>query len=205
MFGPLAMLVALGVFRLKSAIEQIPPPSAARDFLRRCGAAILIGAVVWSSAGLDRSISQWLPSIVHLRPWSAYERTFSDGPFADQKLVAAYLAARTSPADTVLQWGFDPLINYIADRRSPTRFGFNYPLVRATGELQKSWREQFMRDLRAHSPAYIVICLNDTNNLMPKTSTEYMKEFPEFDRFVSDNFILETRIAQYEIWRRKPC
>jgi hypothetical protein len=102
----------------------------------------------------------------------------------------------------VLAWGFDPLINVLARRASPTRFGFNYPLIVAQGtDLCERWRWEFMEGMNAAPPVHIAIADKDENNLMKGTSLEHYEAFAPLRQFVSMRYALDRHIDNYVLWR----
>lgn len=66
-----------------------------------------------------------------------------------------YIAAHTSPSDSVLIWGAEPGINFAAQRRSPTRFAYQYPLY-TSGYVDSLLVREFLRDIEADPPALII-------------------------------------------------
>ena len=117
--------------------------------------------------------------------------------------AAQYLAAHSGPDDTVLVWGFEPIINYLADRRSPTRFGFHYPLTRgAQNPFEAAYRREFMAKLSQEPPLYVLVADFDQSNLQPQSSKELLRLFVELNDFVEKNYRLETVIEHFELWRR---
>jgi len=68
---------------------------------------------------------------------------------------AAFLRASTTPAETALVWGSDPVILVLAGRRSPTRFVGQYPLMTRGYHLAEVTAE-FVDDLARNPPAVIV-------------------------------------------------
>jgi hypothetical protein len=66
-----------------------------------------------------------------------------------------YIAAHTSPSDSVLIWGAEPGINFAAQRRSPTRFVYQYPLY-TSGYVDPVLVREFLRDIEANPPALII-------------------------------------------------
>ena len=118
-------------------------------------------------------------------------------------MAAQYLETHSGPGDTALVWGFEPIINYLAGRRSPTRFGFHYPLTRgAQNPFEVSYRREFMEKLAQGPPLYILVVDFDQNNLQPLSSKELLQQFVELKNFVEKNYRLETVIEHFEIWRR---
>src|SRR5439155_10509019 len=61
-----------------------------------------------------------------------FNRTSKPTRTSITRVVAArYIATHTSPEDQVLIWGADPGVNLAVQRRSPTRFIYQYPCIRA--------------------------------------------------------------------------
>ena len=67
------------------------------------------------------------------------------GP-ARQQEVVTYVTERTDPHDTVLVWGANTVVNFLADRRSPTQFHYGYPLI-VPDELSDEYILEAVRDL----------------------------------------------------------
>ncbi len=76
------------------------------------------------------------------------------GP-ARQQEVVTYVTERTDPHDTVLVWGANTVVNFLADRRSPTQFHYGYPLI-VPDELSDEYILEAVRDLQRGKPAIIV-------------------------------------------------
>jgi len=76
------------------------------------------------------------------------------GP-ARQQEVVTYVTERTDPHDTVLVWGANTVVNFLADRRSPTQFHYGYPLI-VPDELSDEYILEAVRDLERGKPAIIV-------------------------------------------------
>jgi hypothetical protein len=66
-----------------------------------------------------------------------------------------YIAAHTSPSDSVLIWGAEPGVNFAAQRRSPTRFVYQYPLY-TRSYVDSLLVREFLRDIEADPPALII-------------------------------------------------
>ncbi len=117
--------------------------------------------------------------------------------------TARHLEEHSREDESVLVWGFEPMINFLSGRRSPTRFGYNYPLVAVAGtEFEKPYRDQFMRQLFADLPRYIVVAVGDQNSLMPKSSRIVLGEFERLSRLLHTRYRIEKRLVGFEIWRR---
>ena len=78
---------------------------------------------------------------------------------SEQLRVVNYLKRNSHPEDEVYMWGFTPLINFLAQRRSPSRFVNDLPLVSTWG-LDR-WRRELVGTLETKPPRYIVVARND--------------------------------------------
>ena len=65
------------------------------------------------------------------------------------------IVERTSPSDSVLIWGAEPGVNFAAQRRSPTRFAYQYPLY-TRGYVDVALVKEFLRDVEADPPTFII-------------------------------------------------
>ncbi len=120
--------------------------------------------------------------------------------------VAAYLKQHTSRDETVFIWGFQPLVYFLAERRAPSRFFFNAPLVAAFNERKEEWQKEFMNDMESGPPEYILVAEHDPlqNSLMcgrDMDSMSLLKEFPGFLSFIKKRYILEVKIDNIYIFR----
>jgi hypothetical protein len=125
--------------------------------------------------------------------------------FIEAQETAAYLAANTGPEDTVLVWGFQALVNFLADRRAPTTYVFDYPLTVQQEEsgYRDRARARLLADLAARPPRYFVIVRNDVNPLQTVDSETLLGEFPELKALVDRDYAPETEIGNFQVLRRK--
>lgn len=87
-------------------------------------------------------------------------------PLAGARSVAlSFIKDQTSPVDTVLVWGAETSINFLSQRRSPSRFSYQYPLW-AEGYTSTDIAYSFLSDLGANPPA-LIIDTSSTNDLVP--------------------------------------
>jgi hypothetical protein len=126
--------------------------------------------------------------------------------------VADYIRETTRPDETVLVWAFEPLISYLADRRSVSRFGFHYPLTACRwpwlsgsatlAELCKAYRTEMVAAVRAHPPAVVAIAFNDVTILTPRSSRDELTNFPELHGLILNQYVRDKTIGNFEVWRR---
>jgi len=114
---------------------------------------------------------------------------FNTTLFADSVKVASYLKQKTRPDDYIYQWGFEPELYFLADRRSPS------PLFASIGpswapDPRKATAELRQR-LTATRPAYIVV-------------QEEFANYPgdeEVSRYVNENCDKAATIEYAQIFR----
>jgi hypothetical protein len=70
--------------------------------------------------------------------------------------AAAYVAANTRPDDTVLIWGSHAEVLFLAERRSPTRYVYQYAALATRGYATPARVAEFLADLRRGRPALIL-------------------------------------------------
>lgn len=115
--------------------------------------------------------------------------------------ISAYVKDHSDPSDFVLVWGWDPLINVLSSRKSPTRFGYSYPLV-AKGPLQSKYREIFLCEVFARPPKYIVVDAVGRWAMLNHSGVEYLQGFPMFYNFIHNGYEVVWSIGHFEVWRR---
>ncbi|HEY3398913.1 MAG TPA: glycosyltransferase family 39 protein [Armatimonadota bacterium] len=177
---------------------------------RGSGAAVL-GAIVVAGLAAPAVVYQvqaWAPTVTGRVSRAAFEHRFTNRQafsYSNNREVARYLQAHTGPEEYVLVWGFEPQIYYLADRRCPTRFGFDYPLYAAAERdpaLGAKWQGEFLRDLNAHPPTYLVVADNDQNDLLPLTSRALWESRPELVAF-REGYRAEVALGIFTLWRRR--
>jgi hypothetical protein len=82
-----------------------------------------------------------------------------------KRAVVEYIKRFTKPDDTVLIWGAEPSVNFLAHRRSPSKYFFQYPLY-TKGYQRTELVKDFLSDLTANVPA-LIIDTSPTNILIP--------------------------------------
>jgi dolichyl-phosphate-mannose-protein mannosyltransferase len=201
-YGPIAIFSALGIASLDQKIKKVSPIS--RSALCTLLSMFIVALIAWplKSIHLDAALKYLTNQITQ----EEYYREFdlADFSYIQDVRVAGYLNEHTKTNDQVLVWGGESLVNYLSRRQSPTRFGFNYPLTLPTNlDFYEQYRREFINELTANQPVYVVIVDNDTNNLTGTTSKQYFTQFGEFQTLVKDNYIYETTIDDFILWRKK--
>jgi len=213
-FFPLIFFTILGVHSFSVILSNNFRGDSRMAFIAESWISLALLVIMLDKANLAGH--QYIESIPQVFKTLA-QRDFSDARFLQtgdyccgdfsfqaEYRVSKYIHDKTAPADYVLVWTFDPLINYLSNRESPSRFALNYPLIANTNsETCKSYRREFMDAIMRNPPLYIVTSDADKNSLMQETSKQYLLHFIELNSIFSKQFELETVIDKFEIWRRK--
>jgi hypothetical protein len=70
--------------------------------------------------------------------------------------AAAYVATNTRPSDTVLIWGSHSEVLFLAERRSPSRYVYQYAALSTRGYATPARVAEFLADLQRARPALIL-------------------------------------------------
>jgi len=98
--------------------------------------------------------------------------------------VARYVMDTTSDSDTVLMWGIETTVNFLAGRRSPTRFVFQHPLYRPIDYPAAGMVEEFLAGIKAARPALIIDTSSNDPNVPPLDAAARQERVRESDEFV---------------------
>jgi hypothetical protein len=71
-----------------------------------------------------------------------------------RSVTAAYLKSVTTPEDTILVWGWESVIYFLAERGSPTRFALPFAFYLDTPYLDE-YADILLEEVTARPPAYI--------------------------------------------------
>ena len=131
--------------------------------------------------------------------------------------VAERIRQVTAPEDSILVWGAESKLYLLSERDAPTRFFYQYPLVK-TGYANSTIREEFLSSISRGKPAIIVDTYN--GRLPPLDSAKrrqweadprgsgrkYSREAdvfqPMFDLVEREYHVLED-IEGYTLYRRR--
>ena len=135
-----------------------------------------------------------------------YYTNFIAGEFnaAESQRVADLLRERVVPGDSLFIWGFRPEIYYLSQLKPATRFIFQFPLV--ADWYPPEWREQTADLLWAAVPPYVLVAQVD---YMPwvtgseDDSNTLLQQYPELNDWLMYNYVLDSRIGNIFVWRRK--
>lgn len=130
-----------------------------------------------------------------------------------QKIVA-YLEKNTTEKDTILLWGVEPRINFLAKRKSASRFAYQFALFTkhySTPQLI----DTFISDLKRNRPKYIIDApiykgympaLDKKIRATWKIPLPNYSETPEVNRvyrYIESQYRYERTIEDWTVYRRK--
>ena len=127
----------------------------------------------------------------------------NDFSLKDDLRLADYLLRHTDPEDRVFLWGFEPLVNYVAGRKTESRFLYDYPFAVSWGN--PDYERELLDALRARPPAVFVVSSKDATPGVTGNARDSRALFQEFEalrRFVEAGYTLEVQVARFDVYRR---
>jgi len=118
--------------------------------------------------------------------------------------VSAYIAHHSVSSDRVVVWGWDPVINILSNRQSPTRFAYSLPLV-VSGPLQTMYRNIFISDISRSTPCYVVVDMTNPWPHVNRSGLDTLNEFPEFNKLLATNYSRVLNIDQFKLLKENHC
>ncbi|MEJ2745199.1 MAG: hypothetical protein P8123_05875 [bacterium] len=138
------------IFRWGSFCRRVGVPRARARLL---GAVAIFCVLIAGSVCSLRAVAQQI--------WGADNQRAR----RQQRESIALVSKMTGDDDYVLIWGAEPSINFLAKRKSPSRFTFQYPLL-TRGYQNGAIVKEFISDLERHRPM-LIIDTSSSNALIP--------------------------------------
>jgi hypothetical protein len=200
--APTALIVGYGLTLLLRGLFARVRRREARVLLVLTSIAVLVAVTPLGSRARDlarvtvgaESIEQYIAR--------RREYRFPTYDVADIRRVAAVVRDSTTPEQRVFVWAFEPTINVRAQRRTVSRFLYNYPFRASEGN--RAYQHELMQALRAHPPDVFVVASKDrfpgfTGTY--KDSTVLLREFTELHSFLEEHYHRAESIGRYALWR----
>ena len=201
-FLPVIALLA-GLFAyvaLASLLRRVP-------LVARIAIGVAVAAVITGVSGYPALLST-LGSVVSGRLpvrdyWLSNRHNMgSDYSLHDDILLADALRETTGPTDRVFIWGFEPGVNFLARRRTVSRFIYDFPMV--IDWQPQRFRDEFMAVFTADPAEVFVIEHNDVTPWVSgdtKDSYTALGEFPELLEFLQARYVYDARIGRFDVLR----
>ena len=112
---------------------------------------------------------------------------------------AQRIRAATRPGDSVLVWGFQPLVHLLSERDSPSRYFYQFPLM-MPGYTSQDLIDGFVADVVTNAPAMI---LDIRDRRLPPLDGVARSQWRPADRYLDDGSLFQTLFdlidAKYEL------
>jgi hypothetical protein len=132
--------------------------------------------------------------------------TVADVSLSADRAVAREIRSRTRSDASVLVWGFEPVIYWLADRKPATRFIYDVP-QRTSWERERA-RYDLMQELAAEKPAAIVVQHKDVFPLVTGNTLDSaweLKGFGALNALVLSDYEHVTTIEDFDLYLRRPA
>jgi hypothetical protein len=125
---------------------------------------------------------------------------------SQQLRVIDYLKENSNPEDKVFVWGYAPLINYLGQRKNPSRFVYDFPLISNWGLV--SWRQELVCTLETERPRYIVVERNDpapicTHTILSSEQCLRLGTYPAMAKLMSVQYKPAVNFLDFEVYELK--
>jgi hypothetical protein len=136
---------------------------------------------------------------------------YGNNPFPETWKIAEYINANSKPEDNIVSIGSEPEIYFYTRKNCPSRHAYFSALVDNVKE-HKEWQREFVKDVEAASPRYIVF-YNHSISLMVQPETDryiwewydkYIKNYQligcvdMIDGYLSANYVWKEQLANYQ-------
>ncbi len=211
---PLAVVAAVGMERAwKKLADLLSAKSATIIAGLFLAALVLVFAVRFYCITRSYQTFAYLAGdISRSEYWSRFSEDDESGKgdfnFLATTAAASYARENSAPNSTLLVFGYEPLMNYLAGRPAPTRFEIDYPLTfeprsKRAHEYREKFRKQFMSEIKADPPLLVALVDNDRNAIEPRSSLQQAKEFREFHTWLLKNYRRSDTIEDFHFFIRK--
>ena len=135
--------------------------------------------------------------------YMAYPPKFLISHLPLQLKLIDYLKENSKPEDKIFFWGFQPLVYFMSERKPPSRFISNMPLVAAWSVPE--WRNEVVEDLKNSPPKYFIVGRDDelpSILYIPLDSEHSLAAFPELAGFVAENYYPVYDLEAFVVYQR---
>ncbi|MGA2075714.1 MAG: glycosyltransferase family 39 protein [Terriglobia bacterium] len=135
--------------------------------------------------------------------YSVYWNQIVFEKLGDKLRIITYVKKNSKPADEVFVWGHASLINFLAQRDSPGRFLYNWPLM--ADWRQPQWCQELANTLQADRPRYFVVERHDAAPVLTHTeldSEEYLRlrQCPPLTDYFISNYRPAVSYTDFELY-----
>lgn len=120
---------------------------------------------------------------------------------ADDRLAARF-ARETQADETVYIYGGEPLVLFLANRRSPSRFVWNDPFLAGIFRDRYTTAD-LIGELEAGRPAYVAVIRNDANMVDPVDSLTHFERDARLRDYITQEYREVGWLEDFLLFRRK--
>jgi hypothetical protein len=129
------------------------------------------------------------PYYLTYSPEQISQKKYSSDVFVNNARIARYIRERTSSSDYIFQWGFEPELYFLADRRSPNLYTVHFAVAAARDPWYATM--DLDRSIRTKLPVYIIIQLG----------REKYPGYKELSEILLSLYTRETDFGGSQLWR----
>ena len=199
----LPIMVASVLYLVDIVIRSIHQNTQDRSLLVIACSGILIITL----AGMLEIVAKDVPSMTELKTFLLTPNPTRYEP----NELEQYIIDHSQPSESVLIWGGHPSMNFLTDRRSPTRYIFSQHLFTPTPSGQNGFSE-FLHELQVDPPALIVAQPVSSaglpyfglpeESICPDCDPNIRQKMIELKYFVESNYKLSTTIWDWDVYER---
>jgi hypothetical protein len=199
-FPFLALLGGFGAVTLFADLQEWAASPRRRELLY----ALILGALLFLAPETPGALYNMSGFVRWLAGKDTYAEHLARYPASANVVLGKRIKATTRPDETILVWGFEPVIYFVAERSAPTRFYLNFFVTTAWDNAP--WRAELMEDLRRNPPAVIAVRRRD---ILPfqrghlLDSAALLEEFPDLRAFVETRYDEAEEIGTLVLYRRR--
>jgi len=145
-------------------------------------AMALVAALLLFAGAAATYVARERDYLFSMSPHDVIRSVYGGNPFLEAIPIAAYIAARTTPADTIAVLGSEPEIYFYAARRAATGYIYAYPLVEPQRYASRM-QDEAIRDIEGARPAYVVhVGIGSSWGIWPGADRRILAWIPQFLR-----------------------
>jgi len=198
LFPPVALFAAVGLHSLVASFSD--PRPWVWTSAEGIGVASFLVLFLHASVRPLAEVANFAAYAVGLKDTTAFRYGFGNpGP---EYRMTRYLKEHSRPTDHLVVMGWNAAIQYETGLPAPSRHFYSLPFwMGEKSPLQARYRTEFMRDLQARPPEYVVVSTRQAARIVGRAVA--LEEFPAFFEFLRGGYRRVTEFDELELYQRK--
>lgn len=152
-----------------------------------------------------------VPNLIHSVP-NQLSILLNQGPFP-QLEVTQFIKNETRADDYVLMWGAESSINFVSNRKSPTKYVYQYPLY-TVGYQNEEMIDEFFDEIQTNQPKLIfdtsssdpwIPPINRDKRVVWEASNDNpqyvpMKEMNKVYQYLDNNYVFSKTVGNWDVY-----